>query len=103
MDDKLMNVVQYHKKEIGRDIHSQMMEHARRWILPGSATPAATPRVRSSSRSRETWREPDGIHTWRRKPSATLLRKEQGGPPGTVWVTEADADASTGSIAAETA
>ena len=27
MDDKLMNVVQYHKKEIGRYIHSQMMEH----------------------------------------------------------------------------
>jgi type III restriction enzyme len=26
-DDKLMNVVQYHKKEIGRYIHSQMMEH----------------------------------------------------------------------------
>jgi type III restriction enzyme len=27
MEDKLMNVVQYHKKEIGRYIHSQMMEH----------------------------------------------------------------------------
>jgi type III restriction enzyme len=26
-DDKLMNVVQYHKEEIGRYIHSQMMEH----------------------------------------------------------------------------
>jgi type III restriction enzyme len=26
-DDKLMNVVQYHKKEIGRFIHTQMMEH----------------------------------------------------------------------------
>ncbi|MEI8173144.1 MAG: DEAD/DEAH box helicase family protein, partial [Deltaproteobacteria bacterium] len=26
-DDKMMNVVQYHKKEIGRYIHSQMMEH----------------------------------------------------------------------------
>jgi type III restriction enzyme len=26
-DDKLMNVVQYHKKEIGRYIYSQMMEH----------------------------------------------------------------------------
>jgi type III restriction enzyme len=26
-DDNLMNVVQYHKKEIGRYIHSQMMEH----------------------------------------------------------------------------
>ena len=57
---------------------------ARRWTLPGSATPAATSRVRSLSRSRETWRGPDGIRTWRRKPSATLLRKEQGGPPGTV-------------------
>ena len=52
--------------------------------LPGSATPAATSRVRSLSRSRETWRGPDGIRTWRRNPSATWLRKEQGGPPGTV-------------------